>query len=206
MVPSTAWLLRKRRGALLAGFFLWLASAICIYLIVHWFKQQPYSVPEPYLSRGLTVHAAAHCASQLAKSFLLLAFITSPILAAWLPTVWRSSRVIKFLIAGILILLGLLWVLMPKDDGIDSLMMPWVGDLLPYLGTAPTGDLLGVRPVSLNVPARIAISLFIAACTLAVICDTLATFRKGGFSKGSHSRSANLTWKQLFWLTGDLLL
>ena len=46
MVPSTGWLLRKRRGILPVSIVLWIASVASIFLAIRWFNHQPYSVPE----------------------------------------------------------------------------------------------------------------------------------------------------------------
>jgi hypothetical protein len=51
MVPSTVWLVRKRRGALLAGGLSCGVGAGFVFYAMHWYNQQPYSMPEP-LSPG----------------------------------------------------------------------------------------------------------------------------------------------------------
>ncbi|HZD77759.1 MAG TPA: hypothetical protein VE218_12185, partial [Acidobacteriaceae bacterium] len=49
LVPSAAWLLRKRRSVIAAAVILWLSSVVLIFVSVHWFDHQPYAVPEKLL-------------------------------------------------------------------------------------------------------------------------------------------------------------
>jgi hypothetical protein len=50
MVPSTLWLLRRNRRALVAGCIFWIAGAVMIAASMHWYAQQPYSIQAPVLS------------------------------------------------------------------------------------------------------------------------------------------------------------
>jgi hypothetical protein len=57
LVPSTAWVIRRRRGALVVATTLWIASAVFIAACMFWFKRQPYSVSEPLFAR---IHFRSH--------------------------------------------------------------------------------------------------------------------------------------------------
>lgn len=49
LLPSTGWLFRHRRGLFPAAVALWLAASASIFGFMHWFSQQPYSIPESVL-------------------------------------------------------------------------------------------------------------------------------------------------------------
>lgn len=46
MVPSTLWLMRQKRRALVVGCLSWMAGVGIVVATMHWSAQQPYSVPE----------------------------------------------------------------------------------------------------------------------------------------------------------------
>jgi hypothetical protein len=50
LVPVTAWLMRRRRGALMMGAALWLVCAAWIFYWLHWFKAQPYAIVESVIT------------------------------------------------------------------------------------------------------------------------------------------------------------
>jgi hypothetical protein len=212
IVPSMAWLLRRRRGAMVAGLLLWSLSVAFIFLCLHWFKHQPYSVPETFLAHSLNVRSFIHLASQCVKAFLCLGLITLPILAAWLPAASRYSWRRRAGILLVLVTLAVLWSVMPRDDGGDSLMMPWVTHLFSSMGTWTTGDNFGVKPVNLGVPARIVISLAVVAAMLAFLMDLWSYFqrarRQGGVGTGQDGATVvgELSWVELFWLLGPFCL
>jgi 4-amino-4-deoxy-L-arabinose transferase-like glycosyltransferase len=43
MVPSTAWVLRKRSGVIRAASLLWIGSALSVLACIRWFERQPYA-------------------------------------------------------------------------------------------------------------------------------------------------------------------
>ncbi len=53
MVPATLWLLRRNRRALIAGCISWIAGVGMVAASMHWFANQPYSIPPPLLSKNV---------------------------------------------------------------------------------------------------------------------------------------------------------
>ena len=89
MVPCAGWLMRKRRGLPAATIALWAAGLIAILVCMHWFAQQPYTVPVslvpplPHTLRGLTIDLILTV--DLYGSFLLsLLLFVFPVLVVWL--------------------------------------------------------------------------------------------------------------------------
>src|SRR5438309_5669618 len=60
MVPSTVWLLRKRRGGIATGISLWGVSILGVLACLHWWNSQRYSVPAHILHGRVTAHMVHH--------------------------------------------------------------------------------------------------------------------------------------------------
>jgi hypothetical protein len=207
IVPATAWMLRKRRGVLLSGFLLWPLCAIGIFLFMNWFKQQPYALPETFFTHSLNFQSLVHLASQMVKAFLCLSLITLPILAGWLPLAIRFTPGRKIMILAALAALVIFWALIPKDDGGDSLMMPWVTHLFSTMGTRRIGDILGVKPVNLGVWPRIFISAIVAGTTIVFFIGVWDSARKHTAGDiQAPRREWSPSWSELFWLIAPLYL
>ena len=88
MVPSTAWLLRARRGVLRAGILLWLGGTLVIAACLHWWALQPYSVPEKIYRRTINPFWIHHTTGALIKAFLCFLLLLAPVLVAWL---WQDA-------------------------------------------------------------------------------------------------------------------
>jgi len=125
MLPSTGWLLRKRRGVLLASFFLWGISAAAIFLTMQWFSHQPYSLPEPILPpAGLNpIKHSIHLLFQLSGALLCILLMVFPILVAWLTTV-RSLN------SAALSKLALITATFGVFEWITSWTAPWLYHVL----------------------------------------------------------------------------
>src|SRR5260370_21588001 len=89
MVPSTAWLLRRRRGVLATGISLWVMSILGVLACLHLWSLQPYSVPQHILQGPVTAHMVHHLLCILIKLSLCLLLLLYPILVAWLPAARR---------------------------------------------------------------------------------------------------------------------
>lgn len=85
MVPSTAWLLRKRAAVKPVALLLWIASVVSVLACMRWFERQPYSIAENIIQGPVTGTMFGHMLAELLKALLCLALVTFPILAAWIP-------------------------------------------------------------------------------------------------------------------------
>jgi hypothetical protein len=93
MVPSTGWLLRKRRGVLPASLAAAFVSLIGIAALMHWFLSKPYMAADAATQFGLVhSYSARTLVEELAKLFLCLLLFVLPLLAAWWPAMGRLTR------------------------------------------------------------------------------------------------------------------
>jgi hypothetical protein len=218
MVPSTAWLLRKRRGTLAVGFALWLGGVAGIAGFLHWFNQQPYSVPEHLSPPAFDRRVMVHFVTQVLKTPLCLLLVSFPLLAAWLPGLRRWRWRWQFILGAGLAAALLPWMVLPRDYG-DTWLAPWLHGMITAMGISPQGEsqLLGVKPVVPDLWLRVVLSVLVLAAGVATTVDVWGRVRARLRKKdealaleGTGEREAGwpgaVSWTQLLWLTGPFAL
>jgi hypothetical protein len=167
MVPSTAWLLRKRTGVKRMAFLLWIASVLSVLACIRWFERQPYALPEKIIQGPVTGTMLRHMLAELLKTLLCLALVTFPILSAWIPGQRSLSPSAVKRIACILIAMGAASIVLSKRGSLDHRVMPWLGHIIGTLSIfSSTGEMLGSRPVTLTLPIRVGLSLLVISALL----------------------------------------
>lgn len=170
MVPSTAWVLRKRSGVIRAASLLWIGSALSVLACIRWFERQPYALPEKIIQGPVTGAMLGHMLAELLKALLCLALITFPILIAWLPIQRSLSRSALTRIACILAAMGATSIVLGNRGSLDHRVMPWLGHVIGTLSIfSSTGEMLGSRPVTLTLPMRVGLSLVVIAASLTLV-------------------------------------
>lgn len=99
MVPSTLWILRKRRHVVERGVLLVIVSIFLIFASVLWFLRQPYSVPELIHPAPVTGDKLLHMGKEYWMSTVSLILFLCPIFAVFIPSVLRSRRRLAVVIA-----------------------------------------------------------------------------------------------------------
>lgn len=214
LLPSTAWLLRKRRGVVPATIVLWLIGVAFILISTHWFYRQPYSVPEKLLypppqhpdqstvvlllerlKLPYFILKVQFLSFVLLKTFFCLELVLLPLLVAWLMTIRSLGRRAWVTLGSLAALLGVAAWLLDKSHQLESWLMPW---LFHVLGTEAiskgTWDMLGDRPVVIPLSLRIAISMLVllSGAAFAVWLIVYKRRQPGRYSPTTHS------WQTLF--------
>jgi hypothetical protein len=128
MIPCTGWILRKRHGALLATVLVWAVGLAGIYLSLHWFLQQPYSIPEKLIQAPVTPRAVLHLLRQMSRVAFSLPLLTLPVLIAWLTAgSFRSRKRIAALSIGLLSI-GAFLLILGRHHNLDPYLAPWLGN------------------------------------------------------------------------------
>jgi hypothetical protein len=199
MVPSTAWLLRRRRGVVATGISLWVMSILGVLACLHWWNRQPYSVPEHILQGPVTAHMVHHLVGILIKSFLCLLLLLYPLLVAWVPAAGRLNRAAAIRVGvAVLVLTAFLWTVKTPDDW----LAPWLTHVIQSL-MRKSGEFPGVTETPWPLPVRVAISVLVLATALIVGEVLLSRFR-------SRSRSTSglepVIRQDFLWLLGPFSL
>jgi hypothetical protein len=200
MVPSTAWLLRKRAGVKRIALLLWIASVVTVLVCIRWFEQQPYAVPEKIIQGPVTVTMLGHMLAELLKALLCLALITFPILAAWIPVQRSLSRSAIMRIAFILAAMAAASILLGERGSLDHRVMPWLGHVIGTLSIfSSTGEMLGGRPVTLTLPIRVCLSLLVIAAALTLVEHLLTKPRQ-------RDGSSAVSLHEALWILGPFAI
>lgn len=197
MVPSTVWLLRKRHGVPAAGISLWVMSILGVLTCLHWWKRQPYSVPEHIRQGPVTALMVHHLGGTLLRTFLCLLLLLYPILVAWLPAARSLNRAAAIRVGGaVLVLLALLWkVRFPYEW-----LAPWITHVIQSL-MRKSGEFPGVTEIPWRLAIRLAISFFVVGSAL-VFGEVLDAILR---SKGKKALEPVMR-QDLLWLLGPFSL
>lgn len=193
MVPSAAWILRRRRGMVALGVVLWLASVAVIAACMWWFKHQPFNVPEPLIQKRLRLRDARELAGTMLAALLCLCLVLMPALAAGFVALRRIKlRELAALLAGSIVAV---WVCRFITYHLtEKGLLPWTGDIIDKLDVfdSPNAWLLGVAPTTLHVTGR-AIGSFVVLFTTALFLVVLYKSRGTARSHAVHRHS----WREL---------
>jgi hypothetical protein len=174
MVPSAAWVLRRRRGVLIVTAVLVSISAVFIAGCMYWFKKQPYSVIEPLLVPpypGAPVFFYIH---YMSSKYLAIPLFSLPVLIAFAthyPVKERSARIKA---AALLIVLvvgaGLCAAIWPSKLHTLSqyVLAPFADGGITTQGYN-LGTFAGTRPDVLSMPVRIILTLLTFSAFLAFL-------------------------------------
>lgn len=206
MVPSTAWLLRQRRGMKAAGVVLWGLTCIAVPILLHWFSSQPYSVPEHVIWARITWMTFPHLAAQLVKMALCLLLLILPLSVAWLPSARELSRAARLRIGGILTLFVAFELLANALGRMDTWLMPWLMYLLPEQSSLRPG-MFGTPPGAV-LWMRFAISFFVVAVTMIAFERELERKppRSANGAKLLIAASPGTSWHEVAWILGPFSL
>ena len=192
MVPSAAWILRKRRGVVPAAALLWVGSLGGVIGCLRWFARQPYSVPEAIFSSAPlgSGHGIVSVAIQYAGAFLCLLLLLFPLLAASLARPPRLRPATLLLFASVLVF----WAVFQWQAGWT---LPWIPHLLVSEFCAARTAVMSPPAVqSLELPAagRIAVSLLVVCAALFVVAQLRRARRDGAGLRKMDD------WPQVLWL------
>ena len=191
MVPSTAWLLRERRGMKTTGVLLWVLSLIGVSACLHWFNRQPYSVPEYIIPAPFHARMLVHLAAQILKAFLCLLFITFPVLAAWLTVMHRLTDKARLRLLGAMALLASLAVMLYREGVIGGWTMPWLTPLIALQWNL-LWDMFGAIPITATLGMRVVVSFLVIASAL-ILVEQIAGQKRNKLESpaGSHPRGTS---------------
>jgi 4-amino-4-deoxy-L-arabinose transferase-like glycosyltransferase len=192
MVPSTLWLLRAQRRALIAGSAATFAGALFIFACMQWFKHQPYSVPEKIFGPSFPI---AGTLWSLTYFVLAIPFLLLPIIALFLPSLRKTSPKI-LAVLGILLLGYLFLAIYPSHLRGHFPLEPTMsggGNWIGVHGTHEGHHLQGDPPRFLNVPAQALITIVSFGGLFAL----LVSLRRPRRTSSTPQSATDLSWKQL---------
>jgi hypothetical protein len=164
MVPSTVWVLRRRRGTLAAGAILWTVSAVFVAVCMYWFKSQPYSVNEK-LILGNHLLSRKYFTVLLFSLPILIAFVARyPIKERWARIQGGAAVLAILLVGGACVALWHTKIYLAAP----YVVAPFSEEMVSVQGL-DIGGLPGHRPAVLSMPFRITLTLVTFAAFLAFL-------------------------------------
>lgn len=194
IVPSTAWLLKKRRGMTIAGALSWVLSLAGVLACLHWFNGRPYSVPEHIIWAPVRFMMLPHLIAELVKTFACLLLVILPVTVAWLPTAGRLNHKARLRIAAGLGLLISLWIVAYAAGRMDTWLMPWLMYLLAEQSSLVPG-MFGT-PDALVLWIRLIISLIVITTAL-IMAEQLVDRKQ---FKPIRCAGHAMSWRAMAWL------
>jgi hypothetical protein len=196
MVPTTAWLLRRRRGMLLFGALLWVLSFACILLMMHWFNHQPYTSVERLIAMDFAANSLVARGAALVKCVLTLDIFVLPILLGF---AWQAVRpgarqrtALGVTLAGIVALILGLTALRPNLRWMTMLL----GDYVSPKGILELPWLLGTTPDAVPVWGQALFAILVFTVSAAALTSLLGTRSRAGQIVSGWKRSTPI------WLMG----
>ncbi len=182
MIPGVGWWQRRRRGVLPATAIFTVIGCAWIFLFLQWYRAQPYSMPETFLSVSLTTPALKDHLWRLFASARFLLLALSPAIACNFPAVLRLPRAIFW---GLFACFSV-FVLLTSQT--------WEGSQL--------GDALAYFRIPISV--AFAVALLGSALLFTVLRKRSAHHLDE--HKTASSQPQAQSWRYIFWLLGPFSL
>lgn len=193
MVPSTLWLLRRDRRVLMMGSLACIAGAGFVFVAMHWFAQQPYSVPSSLIPERIdwsgVLNAALHGSGQLSRSIL-------PVLLMFIGCLRTRAR----RIAAVVATTSFVFVLMEISPAIADKLPDLIARLLvnPIMFYAFSGSHSSVAPGAGFDIALYGIRLLSAAATvIGLLCLMTCLLGSARNHPVVQRKDGAISWRQL---------
>jgi hypothetical protein len=200
LMPSAAWLLRKRRGVIALSAVLWLAGFAFVLWCLWWFKHQPYNVPEPLVQGKFNWGSLHSLICQFAEGILCLILLITPVLGEAFPRAVRLAwwKLVGPIAAAAVVTLALQHEL--RHD-LTNGFMPWTGDWLARMDLFRVWNMwsYGNWPATFSVAGRGVLSVIILSIA-AIFAWVLFTTRREEHSVSAAAALTGapvLSWREL---------
>ncbi len=195
MVPSTLWLLRRRPHFLLAGSILYLGCVAFIFASVHWFHQQPYSVPENLLREHVNGRTLVVLSRNLVRASMDAGLFLLPILVMFIPELRRGNRrstIFFFVGSGLFVLLCLVQIY--RRHWLMYWVTPCLGNYVTIYGLMEDGGIHGQRHIVLHLGVRLIVTTLIVASMFSLFAFLLAGIKR---PEPAFDPAPSLSWYRL---------
>ncbi len=200
MVPSTLWLLRDRRRALIAGTTAWLMGCLFVAAALHWYTLQPYSIPEHLAFEVHGVRDLGLMLRGLSGAFFELPCLILPLVVAYLTGLRKSTPRTLIVMAGGALLYGPVAWLIASHQGREAILEPLLWDWVVPVGHYRIVLLASVGPIVLSYWFRVWFTLFATLTSLFAFAFILQCKGWPNFESDVVLPSEALSWKQIGFL------
>ncbi len=182
MVPSAMWVLRRSRLVLAAGAASWMLSMGFIAAALHWFKQQPYILPEHLMLNRIQLGSVPVALESLTRIGLDVVLLLLPVALSLLASVGRVGRAERIRFGGIVgvVLLGLIaLVVFAKGNHLAPfLLYPYVTQTAENTFLSFPMPLIGTPVLPPDFRIRILLTVAVMSGVAAIIVSLLLKRRE----------------------------
>lgn len=195
MVPSCAWLLRRRRYIVPLTVVLWIVGVLSIKLMTAWFLRHPYSIPETLFPGPVNGKAILHLFGSLGQLIAASLLLVLPVLVTGVAARWPPSRNQVLRTVAAWLIFGTTYLLCKRMGKPDLPDYIWSGNIV-----TPRGIMQG--PELFNSVHRVPPSQLLALFIIVILC-TISFLR--AISRPRTART-DTQGPQLSWHSINLLL
>jgi hypothetical protein len=207
IVPSTCWLLRRRRLPLVPLALVWLLCVAFILACLRWFNRQIYATVENPSQLRFDRDHIFNVIVVMICATLDMAFLLSPILIAFvLPFFKQSKRLVYIAVAGAVVVCAYC-LLRPDSYWMGVFLAPALskpGSYVTIHGLVELPD-IGIRPVVLQPLVRVIISVISYFSAFACVALLVARTRQRP-AVVTKAAPSLLSWRQLVLLLGPFAI
>jgi hypothetical protein len=194
MIPCTLWLVRRRPRVLLAGGLSCLLGAGIIFASMHWFNQQPYTLPERLIPESLGLKSFENIVAMGTRSALELLCLVLPVLLMFVAPVLKPNRRMAVLFVAGILLFALMGIVLFSYHGLDHWIAPFLGLNVTVPGLVEADSIIGSRPLILPFGFRI---LLTVTTIIASVSLFAVLFGNGSARSSLHPRAVSISWRDL---------
>ena len=204
IVPSTVWLLRRRRQLFWSGALLCLGGVVSAFACMQWLYGQPYFLPETISLKNFGPMAIKAEIRNGVRALFCLLLLLLPVLAAWL-RLWRSLPRRLLLVASLTSSLMLVALLIhwSRTNNLDNWTAPWLPHVIGALRDGGIGNVPGQGPAMLANWQRIIVTVFVLGSALLFFLDVFTRFRS---ERRVRHTSDIPAWRDIFCLLAPYTL
>jgi len=194
MVPCTLWLLRRRPRVLLIGGISCAAGIGFVFASMHWFNQQPYSIPEKLVPEAINFKSLENVIALALRGGAKLLLLQLPVLLMFVVPFRRVSRRTAAVFAAGSLAFALAALVLFLHHGLDHWLAPFLGDFVTVHGLIDVHSIMGSRPVVLHGGLRVLLTV----ATIAGLLGLLSVFA-GNLPRPASpaDRTASISWREL---------
>jgi hypothetical protein len=207
IVPSTVWLIRRRRLSLVPLGVTWFLCMAFVFACLKWFSRQMYSTAESLSSIQADGNHLPVVAGLAVCVLLEIAFLLAPILIAFIfPFVKQNSRLLYLSLAGAVAFCAY-FLIHPQSYWLGVLLAPTLntpGNYVTFHGLVELPD-IGTRPVVLQPAVRVVITVvsYFAAFAFSAVLITRDRYLP---DPPPEDQPSQFSMRQIFLLLGPFTL
>ena len=175
MVPSTLWLLRRKRSVLRLGGAFALAGMVAAMWFLYWFDHQPWAIAEPLVpaTRVSPGFLVGHVAVRFVRGCgFELIFLALPVLLMFVPVVLRNRRTVLAAVVWVAFC-ALYLAHLHRVHKMFTWEVPYLYNSLWFWGFDYFHAYLGEPPVLLTLPVRLVLTALVLLAVLSFFTAVL---------------------------------